>query len=373
MLPNEELPRRRFLGFGAAAATLAFLGRTEAQYSGVPGKDSIIISENGATPIQLVAGAFDALGGIRGFVSPGDIVLVKPNASFNTGPDIGANTSPAIVSAVTSLCIEAGADRVIMTDHTIRKPGRFTVISNGLREATEGCGGEFVVLEGKSDFETVKIDGGNVLESVDVAKLVSKSDVLINLPVLKHHYATGACAGLKNLMGLVYDRGIFHDEDLWVTIADLSLAIRPDLTIVDATRVMTKNGPGGEPDPSPEYLNRVVAGVDPVAVDVAALSMVSSLGYPDFEIREDVPEGNGKNTYIGYASDLGIGEGDPEAVAQETYILDATEGDAKCIMKRKGIEFPDWAPYAMLSGASIALGGAALLYDRRTRFGAKKR
>jgi uncharacterized protein (DUF362 family) len=367
MLTSEELSRRRFLGFGAAAAaSLAFLGRADAQYSGVPGKDSIIISENGETPVQLVAGAFEALGGIRGFISPGDVVLVKPNASFSSGPDIGANTNPEIVSAVTSLCLETGADRVILADHTVRKPGRIIVESNGLRQAAEECGGEFVVLDRKSDFETVEIEGRS-LKSVDVAKLISQSDVLINLPVLKQHHATGACAGMKNLMGLVYDRGIFHREGLWTTIADLSLAVKPDLTIVDATKVMTKNGPGGEPDPGQEYLNRVVAGVDPVAVDVAALSMVSSLGYPDFEINSN------RNAYIRFASDLGVGEGDPSTVEQNTFIFDATEGDAKCIVKQEGLEVPDWAPYAMLSGASIALGGAAILYDRRIRDGAKKR
>jgi len=360
MLPRDGISRRSFLGFGAGAATLALLGRANAQQQGVPGRDSVVISENGSNPAQLVSGAFEALGGIRSFISPGDTVLLKPNASFSIGPEIGANTNPEIVSAVTSLCLQAGANRVVVADHTLGRLGREVIRINGIGEAVEGCGGEFMTLDSRSDYEAREIVGGNVLKSVDSAKVISDSDVLINLPVMKNHDATGASVGLKNLMGLVYDRMVFHREGLWTTIADLALAVRPDLTIVDAINVMTKNGPRGQPDPGHHYLNRVVAGVDPVAVDVASLNMVSSLGYPDFEISEN------RNNYIRYADDLGVGDGNPSSVNEKTFLWDSTEGDANCVVQKEGLELPGWAPYTALSGATIALGGAAILYDRRS-------
>ncbi len=245
---------------------------------------------------------------------------------------------------------------MILTDHTI--DSAFTVRTNGIQEAAEGCGGEFTALRPGSEFEKVGINEGYRLQSVKIAKLCSESDVLINLPVLKHHTATGACAGLKNLMGLVEDRSVFHNEGLYECIADLSLAIRPDLTIVDATRVIADNGPRGPSPGGPLTLSRVVAGVDPVAVDVASLNLMSSLGYDDFGL-------DAKNKYVEYAEEHGVGDGDPRSVLSKTFTWDAPAGDWSCVVKPPPPSLPNWIPYGALSVASVGLGALAMLYDRR--------
>lgn len=349
------MSRRVFLQAAAAAPCLALLSGRHTSGLSSSDKGSVIVAKNG-TPAELVAGALEPLGGMGGFVSEGDRVLVKPNASFGVAPNTGANTAPEVASAVAILALEAGASRVVLTDHPISKPGSITVQMNGLKQAAEGCGGEFQVLQSSSDFESLGVAGGEVLRTVDAAKIYRESDVLINLPVLKQHDATGASVGLKNLMGLVYDRALFHREGLDTCIAELSLAIRPDLTIVDATRVLVTNGPRG-PGQVIE-MGRVVAGVDPVAVDVASLGLASDLGYQDFSIGT-------RNAYITVADRLAVGDGNPSSVEAKTLEVDVQGTSGPRVVDGARDAMPDWVPYVSLSAASIALGLGATILDRR--------
>jgi len=351
----RRLSRRRFLEVGAAASFLALLSEKPSTAQSTPGSGSIVIARNG-TPSELVSGAVKSLGGMDTFVGAGDVVLLKPNASFSVPAGTGANTSPGIASTVARLAFEAGASKVIMADHTINKPGALTVQINGLREAAEGCGAEFLVLQQESDFETMDLDQARTLRKVDVAKAYTESDVLINLPVLKHHDATGSSVGLKGLMGLVYDRTVFHRDGLDATIADLSLGIRPNLTIVDATKTLVTNGPRGPGELVD--IGKVVAGVDPVAVDVASMALAYSLGYADFGIDD-------RNAYVRIAGELGVGESDPSSVLAKTFEVDVKEEVSPSEPSTKKAGMPAWMPYASLSVASVALGLAAMIYDRR--------
>lgn len=302
----------------------------------------------------------DGLGGIDTFVGRGDVVLVKPNASFSVPSGTGANTSPEIASAVVRLSLEAGASKVILADHTINKPSALTVQINGLRAAAEEQGAQFLVLQQESDFQTVELEGAQTLREVEIAKAYLESDVLINVPVLKHHEATGSSVGLKGLMGLVYDRAAFHRQGLDGAIADLSLGIRPSLTVVDATRVLVSGGPRG-PGELVE-MGKVVAGVDPVAVDVASMALAYSLGYEDFGF-------DGRNAYVQIASGLGVGDAEPSSVLAKTFEVDAKEGTGPSPPPSMSSALPPWAPYASLSVASVALGLAAMIWDRRKAHG----
>ncbi|MBM3323986.1 DUF362 domain-containing protein, partial [candidate division WOR-3 bacterium] len=90
-------------------------------------------------------------------------------------------------------------------------------------------------------------------------------------PTAKSHSATGVSLGMKNLMGLIWDRGSLHSLNLHQCIADLATVMKPHLVIVDATRALTSGGPGG-PGKTVQ-LNTVVAGTDPVAVDSYAVGI----------------------------------------------------------------------------------------------------
>ncbi len=363
---SDRISRRRFIELGIASTFLTFLAPKAVVLSSgraVPSRDSVIVASDGA-PEELVSSALEAIGGLDSFIGAGDSVLIKPNASFAYGPERATNTSPGIASAVASLCFEAGASEVVFADHLLMRPASTTLDINGLNKAAEDCGAKFVSLEKSSDFELVEVEGSNVLKKVEVAKLYRESDVFINLPVLKHHSSTGSTIGMKNLMGLIYDRSAFHRNGLHECIAELHLAVKPDLTIVDATSALLSNGPSGPGDVV--KLGKIVVGVDPVAVDLVSLSLGSSMGYNEFTLD------GSNNRYIEVAAGLGIGDGEPESVAEKTFELSAAdsrggetikpgEDDTEPVARK----IPTWAPYAALSAASAAIGIFATLYSRR--------
>jgi uncharacterized protein (DUF362 family) len=306
---NKHYSRREFLSVGIKTAAVAGLaGRflttvdplLAATETTAPSVD-LAVARGGAG--EAVHAALDLLGGIGRFVKPGDFVLLKPNMSFGTPPEMGATTHPEVVAAVASLCVEAGAKRVLVADHTIRTP-KVCLEYTGIAAACSGIDKTNVVtLNDASHYEEVPIPQGKALKTTAVAKDVGKADVLINLPVAKSHSAAGVAFGIKNLMGLVWDRKVFHTGDLHQSIADLGTVIRADLTIMDATRALVQGGPSGPG--RTEQLDRVVAGTDPLAVDSYTLSLAKWYNR-SFKARQV--------RHLVAASDLGLGEIDVDGL-----------------------------------------------------------
>jgi uncharacterized protein (DUF362 family) len=132
-------------------------------------------------------------------------------------------------------------------------------------------------LQDRKFFREIQVPQGKVLERVEVLADILDNAVLINVPVAKSHSTTGVSLGLKGLMGLIWDRGSFHSRfDINQGIADLATVIRPQLTILDATRAMVSGGPGGPGEVRKP--NLIIAGVDPVAVDSYGAGIVPWYG-----------------------------------------------------------------------------------------------
>lgn len=262
--------RRRFLeaGIAASAAVFATPWRRLLAATGKPD----IVDVHGKDHAKMVNAALEALGGMKRFVSKGDFVVLKPNAAFANPPDWGTTTHPGTVVAIAKACLVAGAKRVMVVEFPQAK-GRKCVERCGMTAALASMPEvSLKLLAGTRDFKKVTIKGGVATQSVDVAKLVLSADVLINIPAAKAHTATGVSLGLKNAMGLIYDRQSFHTQfDLHQGIADLGRVIKPQLTLVDATRALLTNGPAGPGETSTP--NRMVAGANVVSVDAYSLSL----------------------------------------------------------------------------------------------------
>jgi uncharacterized protein (DUF362 family) len=109
--------------------------------------------------------------------------------------------------------------------------------------------------------------GGTVLDSWEVFAPVLSADRLINVPVVKDHALTRLTCGLKNGYGLLGGTRARLHQQIAASIADLSAAFRPTLTVVDATRVMFRGGPTGGRLDDVRQVGAVAAGTDPVALD----------------------------------------------------------------------------------------------------------
>ena len=249
---------------------------------------------NGSNPEELIERGFAAMGGIARFVKRGQTVAVKPNFSVPRTPDQAATTNPVMVAALVRRCLAAGASEVKVIDYPFTN-AQMCLENTGIRRAVEAAGGIILVPNKLTPQFYKPVDaGGTVLHSMQYSKDVLEADVFISFPILKHHNGTGLTMGLKNMMGLVWDRGFFHRTDLHRTIAECAAFKKPDLVIMDALRGITTHGPMG-PGTIREY-NQLVFCTDPVAADAYGAEL---FGHKPSDIA-----------YIGIAAGLGIGTTD---------------------------------------------------------------
>ncbi|HBH61114.1 MAG TPA: cytoplasmic protein [Nitrospiraceae bacterium] len=228
---------------------------------------------------KMVRTAIEKIGGISRFVSPGDKVLLKPNVAWDRQPEQAANTNPAVVAAVVNLCLEARAAEVWVTDVPVNDPYRCFARS-GIEDAVKRAGGKIRVTT-ETDFVLTDLKG-EALKVWPVSVFYHQADKLINLPVVKHHSLSKCTMAMKNLYGsLGGQRNRLH-QDINTSIADLACAIRPTLTVMDATRVLKRNGPTGGNLSDVSIENTVIAGVDMVAIESYGLRFL------DLKV-EDIP------------------------------------------------------------------------------------
>jgi uncharacterized protein (DUF362 family) len=292
----EKITRRDFIKIGATAVLTACAPKIILAAEPEKIANPVIGVATGDQG-KLVKAAVDALGGIGNFVKPGEKVLIHPNISFAANAECGATTSAEIIKQAVQLCLDAGADKVVIIDNPLQNAGLCTEMS-GVKSAIVDQNLVSLLMLGKErQFTEIPVPQGKVLKSTKIAKELQKFDKLINLPVAKSHSATGVSVGLKNLMGLIWDRSLFHRVNIYQAIADLATVIKPDLTIVDATRVLTEGGPGGPGKTS--VLNKVIAGTDVVAIDSYAVTVAPwyNKSFKGTNVK-----------YIVYAAELGLGE-----------------------------------------------------------------
>ncbi len=264
--------RREFLAASGAGA-LALAAPVLSQ--GAAGKSEVYVGKGDAA--EMLPKIVERMGGMRRFVKEGARVLVKPNMSFANPPDWATTTSPEAVRAVVTLCLEAGAKRVIICDNTLRDP-EMCKEKTGIAAAVKGLKGAVVFVPKQDNlFVSASSDKATALRTTDVVKEVQNADTFISLPCAKSHSAAGVSLNLKGLMGLVKNRGAMHSEmDLHTAIAELLYYAQPHLSIVDATRALLDNGPGGPG--KVQELNTFVVGTDPVAVDSYTVALAPWYG-----------------------------------------------------------------------------------------------
>jgi len=269
---KQGLSRRQFLKATAAGVAIGLAGGPSLLCAAEEVDLAVISGEPAAATLK----AMDALGGISRFVKKGQRVVIKPNMSFAKTPDFAASTHPLVVVAVAQACIDAGAREVLVLDHTLQR-AELCLERTGIRDACRNMPGVHVLaMQDRKFFQEIRVPQGKVLDRVEVLKDILDS-VLISVPVAKSHSATGVSLGLKGLMGLIWDRESFHFRfNINQGIADLATVIKPQLTILDATRAMASGGPGGPGDVKKP--NLIVAGVDPVAVDSYGVGIVPWYG-----------------------------------------------------------------------------------------------
>ena len=237
-------------------------------------QQSLVTHAKGKDYYKLVAQVLEPLGTISKFVKTGDRVVIKPNMAWDRNPAQAANTHPQVVKALVELSLDAGAKKVMVFDRTCNEERR-CYVNSGIQEAMETVKDSRLKYfhPDSRKFVPVDIKRGIAVRKLEIYKDALEADTYINVPVAKHHSLSRLTLGLKNSMGVLGgDRGQMH-HDLGQKLADLATVVRPKLTVIDATRILLRNGPQGGDLDDVMVLDTIVASADPVACDAFATTL----------------------------------------------------------------------------------------------------
>jgi uncharacterized protein (DUF362 family) len=294
MTKPNPINRREFLTRTAAGTAALILPWNLFSAETIP---TTLVLIRGGNADEAFQRALKALGGLAQFKPAGRKVVIKPNIGWDRMPAQAANTDPDLVAATVRAFVQAEA-KVQVFDNTCNAPQR-CYRRSGIEEAAKNAGAKVSFMHDKR-YRELALPNGKEVKSWPIYKDYLDADLRINLPVLKHHTLAGVTMGLKNLMGVMGgDRPTIH-KGFDRKLIDVAEPILPELTIIDARRVLRRNGPqGGNPD-DVETMNALIAGFDPVAVDAEGARLFGTnprdLGYlVEAESRDlgsiDRPEG----------------------------------------------------------------------------------
>jgi len=293
MIMNHKVKRRDFLRIiGGLSIGSLFPPYMKLLADASLDLPEMVISE-GKDPFKITLRAIEGLGGMKRFVKRGDVVVIKPNIGWDRTPEQAANTNPDVVKAAVIMCFDAEAKKVKIFDRSVNDPRR-CYMRSGIFDTVKDTGAELSHIDPRK-FKEVSIKG-EYLKTWPVYQDILESDTIINIPIAKDHSTALLTMAMKNWMGVIGgNRGWLHN-DIDRSLADLAMAIKPTLTILDAYRILVDNGPSGGDLGDVRLKETVIAGVDQVAVD--------SYGATLFDLKgEDLG-------YVKIASERGIGNMD---------------------------------------------------------------
>lgn len=269
----HAVSRRDFLYYGAATAGTMALGNRFGWALENAAPKMVITRWTGPMPqspsefqqavVKLTEQTVQAMGGISRFVKRGDVVWIKPNIGWDRTPELAANTNPDLVATLVRLCYDAGAKKVKVGDNPCDLPAK-SYASSGIADAAKKAGAEVIFLD-RERFRETDIKGERV-KSIPVYPEIVESDVVINVPIAKHHVLATVTLCMKNYMGVIENRRLFH-QDIPTCLADITRFMRPTFCILDCTRIMVNHGPKGGNLADVQVKLTVAAGTDIVALD----------------------------------------------------------------------------------------------------------
>jgi uncharacterized protein (DUF362 family) len=252
--------------------------------------------------IKLTEKAIEGIGGLKQFVGRGSVVWIKPNIGWDRTPDKAANTNPDVVATLIRLCFDAGAKTVKVGDNACNIPAK-TYASSGIAEAAKKLGAEVVFLD-KSRFKDTEIKGERI-KSIPIYPEILDCDLVINVPVIKHHKASNLTMCMKNYMGVIEKRPTFH-QDMPTCLSDITRFMKPRISVLDAVRVLKANGPVGGNLSDVELKLALAAGTDVVALDAWGAEIMGKK-------PTDIPS-------VKKGSETGLGNIDYKSIAKEIAV-----------------------------------------------------
>jgi len=256
-------------------------------------KTPVSISK-GRNITRAVRQAVDLAGGLGKLIHPGSRVLIKPNLSVALPAKTGVTTDPRVVTALIQLARDAGAKEIMVGESAVVGFDAGAIFDAlKVRSLFEKAGAKVFNLD-RDEAVEIEIPKGEVLKKLKVCRTAYESDVIISVPKMKTHFQTGVTLSLKNMKGTVPDESkrIIHrigipvkkreEYGLDQAIVDLNTIISADLAVIDASVALEGFVPGPHLVGTPVRMDTIIAGFDPVAVDVVGCRVI---GLDPMEVR----------------------------------------------------------------------------------------
>ncbi|MCC7300178.1 MAG: DUF362 domain-containing protein [Verrucomicrobia bacterium] len=289
----QKLSRRNFVKVGAVGTAVLTSG-SKALFAEEKPKTDVWVFK-GPDNRALMEKCMETIFANGGFGANAKTVALKVNAGWERTPEQGANTHPELVDVFLEKAIASGV-KVVMPELPCKK-AELAFPASGLQQVADKHRVKMIDLStAKNTFEEVEIPEGKTLKKEKVARDFLKADAIVNMPVAKHHSGGKLTICMKNWMGAVEGRKMWHVNGLHQCIADFSSFMKPTWAIVDATRCMTSKGPQG-PSEDMIYPQQVILSKDQVAADTVAAMLFHS---------DPLAAVN----YLAIARDMNIGETD---------------------------------------------------------------
>lgn len=212
---------------------------------------------------EMVQKAVDLIGGIEPFVATNAKVFVKPNLGTIKTSKTGATTDPNITRAVIDILHKRSTDITIIESDSAAVDTE-TIWSH--------CGYDVLAREKNVRMLNLSKEPTVAHGEFRLPKMLFNDYTLVNIPKIKTNDLTIVTCSLKNLFGLMptRHRAKYHKviDDV---IVDLNRLFRQNLIVVDGLIAMEGDGPlAGKP----VDMNIVIAGDNPVAVDVVVCNII---------------------------------------------------------------------------------------------------
>jgi uncharacterized protein (DUF362 family) len=251
---------------------------------------------------KLTEKAIEGLGGMQRFVSKGTVVWIKPNIGWDRRPEQAANTNPDVVATLIRLCLDAGAKTVKVGDNPCDIAAK-AYASSGIEAAAKQLGAEVVFLD-RSRFKETDIKGERI-KSIPIYPEILDCDLVINVPVIKHHSMTTLTMCMKNYLGVVENRRTFH-QDLPTCLTDITRFMKPRISVLDAVRVLKTHGPQGGKLADVELKLTLAAGADAIALDAWGAEVMGKKAANIRTVTKGAEAGLGTIDYRSIAKEIAV-------------------------------------------------------------------
>jgi uncharacterized protein (DUF362 family) len=227
-----------------------------------------------------IINVIDALGGLEAFVEKGQRVVIKPNVVADHGLRNGIYTGGVvtdlgIMRALIEILLPLASKVIVAEGASINRAETSKLFEHyGYDKLVDLDPSKVSLVDLNTDKLIRKsVPGGKRMLSREIPVTLENADTIINVPVMKTHFAALASLSIKNLQGAIppIEKYMTHFFGLWQNLINIHHLVKPKLHIIDGLTAQENFGPVYG---TPKTMNLIIGGTNPVAVDAVTMRIM---------------------------------------------------------------------------------------------------